>query len=75
MVRSHWADALSELREAGVESILRPGVDGSVAGLLCTSLVVRGEVEESIRRAAADFGMACRILSEDAFAESLATGK
>ncbi len=75
IIEPDWADALSELRGTGVESIIRPGVDGSVVGLLCTSHELRQEVEESIYYAASTFGLACRHLSEEAFAASLAIGK
>jgi hypothetical protein len=74
LVEPDWADAFSELAQTGVDAVFRPGVDGSVAGVLCTSSEILQEVEENICGAAEDFGLDCRMLSEDSFRASLAEG-
>lgn len=75
LIEPEWADTLNELSRGGVEAIVRPGVDGSVVGVHCRSPETRSEVEESIRCAALDFGLNCRVLSEDAFALLLASSR
>ena len=71
LIEPGWAGTLDELRGTGIEAIIRPGVDGSVAGMQCVSPEIRREIEEGISRAALDFGLTSRLLSEDAFALAL----
>jgi hypothetical protein len=68
-----WTDTLSDLKESGVDAVLRPGVDGDVAGLLASSNQVRAEIEEAIQRAAGDLGLAFHVVPEQEFAVSLLT--
>lgn len=56
-----------------MEAILRPGVDGDVAGLLCATLLVREELEGSIEPAAGSFGLECRNVSAAEFVEAIKT--
>jgi hypothetical protein len=71
LVEPDWADAFSKLAQKGIEAVFRPGVDGSVAGVLCRSPEVLEEVEKNICGAAGDFGLAYRRLSEQTFQASL----
>jgi hypothetical protein len=72
LIEPEWAETLGKLAAIGVDLILRPGVDGDVAGLLCTSLEVRQELEDRIRSAATEFGLACSVASEEVFSAWLA---
>jgi hypothetical protein len=68
-----WSDGFGSLRRLGVQAILRPGVDGDVAGLLCASSELRNRFEAILSRCAENFGMSLQYLSEAEFAESLAS--
>jgi hypothetical protein len=67
-----WAEAFARLRPLGGQAILRPGVDGDVAGLLCPSSAVRDRFEAILTRSAAEFGLSFQSVSEAEFAEGLA---
>jgi hypothetical protein len=67
------AESLGRLRPLGVQAMLRPGVDGDVAGLLCASSEVRDHFEATLSRRADEFGISLQYGSESEFAESLAS--
>jgi hypothetical protein len=71
LFEAEWADALRSLKEAGVDSIIRPGVDGDVVGLVCSSVEVRSEILEAIELASAEFELGFSVLSEEDFAAAL----
>jgi hypothetical protein len=58
--------------EWGAEAVVRPGVDGDIAGLLATDEIVKKRAVASFRDAAFSHGFDMRILSESEFAEVLA---
>jgi hypothetical protein len=60
------------ISEWGAEAVVRPGVDGDVAGLLATDEIVTKRAVASLRDAACSHGFDMRILSESEFAEVLA---
>jgi hypothetical protein len=68
-----WAECFVSLRLVGVQAILRPGVDGDVAGLLCASSEVRDRFEATLPRSAEELGMSVRHVSETQFVEELAS--
>ena len=70
---SRWLAAITDLKGRGVDAILRPGVDGDVLGVLCSSRDVRSEVEELVALAATDFQLAFRRVAEEDFASLLST--
>jgi hypothetical protein len=70
---SRWSAAITDLKRRGVDAILRPGVDGDVMGVLCSSRDVRSEVEEMVGLAATDFQLAFRRVAEEEFASLLST--
>jgi len=74
LLSDNWTSALAQLQVSGVLAVLRPGVDGDVAGLHCASDEVREELERCIEQAARACGVACQILSEADFMERLTTG-
>lgn len=74
LVGEEWASCLGDLAEAGVVAILRPGVDGDVAGLASRSPDILRQLLEHVRRAAADFGLAFHAAPEDAFMKRLSAG-
>jgi hypothetical protein len=56
----------------GTEAVVRPGVDGDVAGLLATDEIVKERAVASLRHAASSHGFALRVLTESEFSEALA---
>lgn len=75
LLGDEWSSCLSDLTEAGVDALMRPGVDGDVVGLVSRSPAAHRRVIENIRRAAADFSLDCHILPEDAFIKLLSAGR
>lgn len=65
-------DALASLR---VDAIVRPGVDGDVAGIMSASDSFERQLLGSIEREAGQSGFSWRVLSEDAFAEELSKSR
>ena len=59
------------LEAAGVEIIMRSGLDGDVCGLAFRSVPVRREFEEILHTVAADRGLAVRTVSNAAFGQIL----
>lgn len=68
-----WSEGLGDLQRLAVQAILRPGVDGDVAGLLCASTEVRDRFEAILSRSAEDVGMSVQYTSEAEFIEALAS--
>jgi hypothetical protein len=75
LLGDQWAKTLAGFTRGGVKAILRPGVDGDVIGLLCSSPEFRDEIEAKIQMAANECGLGFRLLPEAAFAASLLTVK
>ena len=67
-----WASAFPALSAAGVIAILRPGVDGSVAGLLCRDEAVRSAFEAALQQAGSRADLATHQLDEADFQAALA---
>jgi len=74
LLGDEWTSCLNDLTESGFDALLRPGVDGDVAGLVARSSDIHRQLIGNIRRAAGDFGLACHVVPEDVFMERLATG-
>jgi hypothetical protein len=72
LLEHEWLKGLGSLQPLGVQAILRPGVDGDVAGLLCASGEVRDRFEAVLIRSAEEFDMSLQYMSEAEFAEALA---
>jgi hypothetical protein len=68
-----WPESFSSLRPLGVQAILRPGVDGDVAGLLCASNEVRDRFETILSSFAEDLGMSLRHVSQAELIGALAS--
>lgn len=66
-------EGFGSLEPLGVQAILRPGVDGDVAGLLCASSEVRDRFEAILSRYAQEFGVSLQFVSEAEFVEGLAS--
>ena len=73
LLGSGWLECLHALAPLGVQAILRPGVDGDVAGLLCASSEVRDRFEAIISRCAQEGDVALRVVSAEEFSEGLAS--
>jgi hypothetical protein len=67
------SEGFGSLQPLGVQAILRPGVDGDVAGLLCASSEVRDRFEAILSRSAEESGMSLQYVSEAEFVEALAS--
>ena len=66
-----WPDAIARLQPAGVEMIMRSGVDGDVCGMAFRSSSMRSEFEGMLDVAAAEFGLLVRTVSNAAFGQIL----
>ena len=73
LLQSGWLECLHTLAPLGVQAILRPGVDGDVAGLLCTSSAVRDRFEVIISRCAQEADVALQFVGAETFSEALAS--
>src|SRR5262249_12274153 len=73
LFEAEWMATLASLKPSGVEAILRPGVDGDVIGVLCSSPELRAQLEDSLRTSAAGCGLAVQLVPEHEFAASLFT--
>jgi hypothetical protein len=73
LFESEWPEAFVRLRPQGVLAMLRPGVDGDVAGLLCASSELRDRFEAILARHAGEFGTSLRYVSETEFGGALAS--
>jgi hypothetical protein len=71
LFEENWPNAIALLRAAGVEIIMRSGVDGNVCGLAFRSSPIRAEFEGMLRAAAAHGGLAVRTVSNAAFGQIL----
>ena len=63
---------LDALGSMGVAAIVRPGVDGDVAGLMSSTEALERQILSAIHDDAVRVGLDWRVLSEDAFGEQLA---
>jgi hypothetical protein len=68
-----WPECFGKLQRLGVQAILRPGVDGDVAGLLCASIDVRHRFETILSRSVEEFGVSLQYVGEAQFAGALAS--
>jgi len=57
LFEDNWAEAIGPLRAAGVEIVMRSGVDGDVCGLAFGSREIRNDFESVLEAAAAEFGL------------------
>ena len=71
LFEENWPNAIALLQAAGVEIIMRSGVDGDVCGLAFRSSSARSEFEGLLHTAAAGCGLAVRTLSNAAFGKIL----
>ncbi len=60
------------LASLGVAAIVRPGVDGDVAGIMSASDSFERQLLSSLEREASQSGFSWRVLPEDRFADELA---
>lgn len=66
-----WIRHASRLQSIGVQSVLRPGVDGCVAGILFLTDAFRQMFLEILENQSRAAGFGWKVLSEDDFASSL----
>jgi hypothetical protein len=69
LLEEDWARRAAALEARGVQGVVRPGVDGDVAGLLALSDPFDARLIESMEREARHAGMALAIVSESALGE------
>ncbi|MGJ4939410.1 hypothetical protein ACQR1W_02470 [Bradyrhizobium sp. HKCCYLS1011] len=67
-----WLGGVAGLARAGVQAMLRPGVDGDVAGLFCASRDVREVFETALSGQALALGMPVQHVNEAALMAGLA---
>jgi hypothetical protein len=68
-----WPERFDDLRSLGIQAILRPGVDGDVAGLLCLSSEVRDRFELILSHSSEEFRMSLNRVTAGGFARALAS--
>jgi hypothetical protein len=68
-----WLEGFGSLQPLGVQAILRPGVDGDVAGLLCASTEVRDRFEAILCQCAQECDVSLQFVSEEKFIDGLAS--
>jgi hypothetical protein len=68
-----WCEGLSSLGPVGVVAILRPGVDGDVAGLICASWEMRDRFEGILSRHAHASSVPIQYVSESELMKGLAS--
>jgi hypothetical protein len=73
LLQGEWPQSLGGLQPLGVQAILRPGVDGDVAGLSCASREIRDHFEAILSRSAEEFGMSLQYVGETEFAQALSS--
>ena len=73
LVDDAWATHAADFSGAGVLGILRPGVDGDVAGLLSLTTSFEVAMLAALESESLQAGFEWAVLSEDAFRERLAT--
>ena len=75
LFEGEWSEGFGNLQPLGVRAILRPGVDGDVAGLLYASSEARDRFEAILSRSAEEFGMSLRYVNETEFIEALGSSR
>ena len=70
-----WASRIASLARSGVLGILRPGVDGDLAGLLSFAHAFEESVLIALEKEVRRSGGAWAVLTEDAFSRQLAGGE
>jgi len=68
-----WSESFGRLPPLGVQAMLRPGVDGDLAGLLCASSEVRDRLEAILSRCAEESGVSVQRVSEAEFVDAVAS--
>lgn len=71
LFEENWPEAIARLQAAGVEMIMRSGVDGDVCAIAFRSSSIRSEFEGMLDTAAAEFGLVVRTVSNAAFGQIL----
>ena len=71
LFEENWPDAIVPLQAAGVEMIMRSGVDGDVCGVAFRSRSTRSQFDRVLETAAAEFGLGIRTVSNAAFGQIL----
>jgi hypothetical protein len=71
LFEENWPNAIPLLQAAGVEIIIRSGVDGDVCGLAFLASSTRSEFEGMLDMAAAECGLIVHTVSNKAFGEIL----
>jgi hypothetical protein len=71
LFEENWPNAIALLQAAGVDIIMRSGVDGDVCGLAFRSSSIRSEFEGMLDAAAAECGLVVRTVSNAAFGQIL----
>lgn len=73
LFEENWPDAIARL--AGVEMIMRSGVDGDVCGVAFRSSSMRSDFEGMLDTAAAEFGVVVHTVSNTAFGQILSESR
>ena len=68
LFEAEWTESASSLAAAGIAGIMRPGVDGDVAGLLSLTDAFESVVLAALERETLRAGLEWSLLSEDALA-------
>jgi hypothetical protein len=72
LVGPTWTRYARRLTEAGVEGVLRPGVDGDVGGLFAFTNALAQAFDDAVERECTAAGLECWVLDEGAFTKAMA---
>jgi hypothetical protein len=66
-----WAEALPELRSAGVQALARPGVDGDVVGFACATPDIREDVRRCLFQTSEAIGLSAQEVGLQTFTDGV----
>jgi hypothetical protein len=73
LLTDDWSKRAANLAPAGIAGVMRPGVDGDVAGLLSLTVAFETALLAALEKETSRAGFDWAVLEEDAFSEWLAT--
>jgi hypothetical protein len=73
LIDDDWASRIGALVGEGVMGVVRPGVDGDVAGVLSMTAAFEQNLLAALEREAVEAGFSWAVLSEEEFGRQLAS--
>lgn len=73
LMEDGWMDVATGLGRQGLMAVARPGVDGAVLGVFCTTPQIQATLLTAFAEAAGEAGVGWAVLTEDAFKAHLSS--